>query len=133
MEAQAATVGGGPARHRESPSVALPPGASVGLSFSAGGLLFPYYIGVASALQDNGIITESTHMAGTSAGAILVGCMGGGIGLDEILECNKSMYAELENHGTIGRIRPVLRRSILEALPRDAHLRASGRITIAVT
>ena len=48
-------------------------------------------------------------------------------------ECNKSMYAELENHGTIGRIRPVLRRSILEALPPDAHLRASGRITIAVT
>ena len=44
----------------------------VGFSFSSGGLLLPYHLGVLDCLQYNGFVTEQTPLAGASAGAIAV-------------------------------------------------------------
>merc|ERR1719506_1415662 len=41
------------------------------ITFSPGGLLFPYYIGVGYELKRLGMITPTTPLAGSSAGAIV--------------------------------------------------------------
>jgi len=45
-----------------------------GFSFSPGGLLFPYHLGVVTALNYHKRITDKVHLAGASAGAIAVAC-----------------------------------------------------------
>lgn len=44
---------------------------SLGLGFSAGGLLLPYYIGVVQGLHELNIITPRTQIAGASAGSLI--------------------------------------------------------------
>jgi len=45
---------------------------TIGFSVSPGGLLFPYHLGVLASLSYHGYITDQTHLAGSSAGAIAV-------------------------------------------------------------
>jgi hypothetical protein len=71
----------------ESTRMILPsgpnPGQSIGFSFSPGGLLLPYHMGVADCLIKEGYIDPSqTVLAGSSAGAIAT--MAIGCGLDPI-------------------------------------------------
>lgn len=44
----------------------------LGFSFSPGGLLLPYHLGVLASLSHYGYVTPETHLAGSSAGAIAV-------------------------------------------------------------
>lgn len=44
----------------------------LGFSFSPGGLLLPYHLGVLASLAHHGYVTPETHLAGSSAGAIAV-------------------------------------------------------------
>ena len=44
----------------------------IGFSFSPGGLLFPYHLGVIESLSTNGHLTPHSPIAGSSAGAIAV-------------------------------------------------------------
>lgn len=48
----------------------LPPTltSKVGISFTPGGLLFPYHLGVAKCLAKNGLLATDTSLAGASAG-----------------------------------------------------------------
>lgn len=48
----------------------IPPLSSTGFSFSPGGLLFPYHLGVITSLEHHGRLTDQVHLAGASAGAI---------------------------------------------------------------
>merc|ERR1712072_104192 len=48
----------------------------LGFGFSAGGLLFPYFVGNAVALKRLGLITEDTVFAGSSAGSLISAFLG---------------------------------------------------------
>ena len=57
----------------------------LGIGFSAGGLLFPYYVGVAYALKDAGALVPGvTPLAGASAGSLIAACVGTGLGKEEV-------------------------------------------------
>ena len=57
----------------------------LGLGFSAGGLLFPYYVGVAYSLKDSGALVPGvTPLAGASAGSLIAACVGTGLGKEEV-------------------------------------------------
>ena len=46
-------------------------GPDVGISFTVGGLLFPYQLGAAKALYEAGVASPATPLAGASSGAIV--------------------------------------------------------------
>jgi hypothetical protein len=43
-----------------------------------------YYLGVAQKLQELGIMTDDTQLAGASAGSLIVACIKAGLPFDEI-------------------------------------------------
>ena len=47
---------------------------SLSFGFSAGGLLFPYYVGASKFLMASRIMTERTRVAGASAGSLIAAC-----------------------------------------------------------
>ncbi len=59
---------------------------STSLPFPAGGLLFPYMLGVCSQLQELGILTEATPVAGASAGSIVAVCSKSGLSTQLLTE-----------------------------------------------
>lgn len=61
-------------------------GFELGFSFSPGGLLLPYHLGVMSALVESGHVTSRTPLAGSSAGAIAVAAFAAGVPIEETLE-----------------------------------------------
>lgn len=66
---------------------------NLSFGFSAGGCLFPMYIGVAGALQDAGLLTEETKLGGASAGSLIAACIKSGMSLDEVTEqCLRLMH-----------------------------------------
>lgn len=67
---------------------------SLAFGFSAGGLLFPYYIGIMSALDDLGIsAVGQMHLAGASAGSLIAGCYHAGIPVSGIMEATMELIA----------------------------------------
>ena len=55
------------------------------MGFSAGGLLFPYYVGVAYSLKESGALVPGvTPLAGASAGSLIAACVGTGLGKEEV-------------------------------------------------
>lgn len=57
----------------------------LGIGFSAGGLLFPYYVGVAYGLKEAGALVPGvTPLAGASAGSLIAACVGTGLGKKEV-------------------------------------------------
>lgn len=106
---------------------------SPGFSYSAAGLLFPYHLGVTQCLIDNGYITEETPFAGSSAGAIVCAVVACGVEMRWALEATKQLAKDCRENGTAFRLGFVLRKFLEEFLPEDAHIRASGRIRVAVT
>lgn len=59
--------------------------APYGFSFSAGGLLFSYYIGIAAGLRDAGVLLPETPVAGASAGSLIAACCKSGLSTDTIV------------------------------------------------
>ena len=53
----------------------LPISQGLGFGFSAGGLLFPYFVGNAVALKRLGLVNEETVYAGSSAGSLISACL----------------------------------------------------------
>lgn len=101
--------------------------------FSAGGMLFPYYIGALYMLQELGIVTERTKLGGASAGSLIATCFHAGLGRDQVLDDCLRLAHDCRTNGTRGRLGPVLRNSLRKSLPDDAHERCSGAAYIAVT
>ncbi|KAH7518795.1 hypothetical protein FEM48_Zijuj09G0208900 [Ziziphus jujuba var. spinosa] len=106
---------------------------SPGFSFSAAGLLFPYHLGVARFLIENGYIKETTPLAGSSAGAIVCAVIASGASMEEALLATKILAEDCRNKGTAFRLGAVLRDVLDKFLPDDAHSRSNGRVRVAVT
>ncbi|CAI8591504.1 unnamed protein product [Vicia faba] len=104
-----------------------------GFSFSAAGLLFPYHLGVAHFLIQNGYIKETTPLAGSSAGAIVCAVIASGASMEEALSATKVLAEDCRSRGTAFRLGAVLRDILQEFLPDDIHTRSNGRIRVAVT
>ncbi|KAL9245966.1 hypothetical protein vseg_019556 [Gypsophila vaccaria] len=106
---------------------------SPGFSFSAAGLLFPYHLGVAHFLLQNGFIKETTPLAGSSAGAIVCAVIASGKTMKDALEATKGLADDCRSKGTAFRLGAVLRDVLDKVLPDDIHIRCSGRVRVAVT
>ncbi|XP_073125438.1 uncharacterized protein [Henckelia pumila] len=106
---------------------------SPGFSFSAAGLLFPYHLGVAHFLIENGYIKETTPLAGASAGAIVCAVIASGASMHEALKATKILAEDCRLRGTAFRLGAVLRDILDKFLPDDTHIRSNGRVRIAVT
>ncbi|KAL6176451.1 hypothetical protein ACLB2K_053084 [Fragaria x ananassa] len=106
---------------------------SPGFSFSAAGLLFPYHLGAAQFLIENGYIKETTPLAGSSAGAIVCAVIASGASMEEALQATKILAEDCRNRGTAFRLGAVLRDVLEKFLPEDAHIRSNGRVRVAVT
>lgn len=106
---------------------------SPGFSFSAAGLLFPYHLGVAKFLIENGYIKESTPLAGSSAGAIVCAVIASGATMEEALQATKVLAEDCRHGGTAFRLGAVLRGVLDNFLPDDVHIRSNGRVRVAVT
>ncbi|CAL0300786.1 unnamed protein product [Lupinus luteus] len=106
---------------------------SPGFSFSAAGLLFPYHLGAAQFLIQNGYITETTPLAGSSAGAIVCAVIASGASMEEALKATKVLAEDCRSRGTAFRLGAVLRDVLVDFLPEDAHIRSNGRVRVGVT
>ncbi|PWA90544.1 acyl transferase/acyl hydrolase/lysophospholipase [Artemisia annua] len=106
---------------------------SPGFSFSAAGLLFPYHLGVAKYLIENGYIKDTTPLAGSSAGAIVCAVVASGATMEEALQATKILAEDCRSRGTAFRLGAVLREVLEQFLPEDAHIRSNGRVRVAVT
>ncbi|KAL6842910.1 hypothetical protein ACP4OV_027223 [Aristida adscensionis] len=104
-----------------------------GFSFSAAGLLFPYHIGAAQCLIDRGYITETTPLAGSSAGAIICAVIASGNTMQDALQVTKVLADNCRSNGTAFRLGTVLREVLDKFLPDDLHIRCNGRIRVAIT
>jgi len=106
---------------------------TLSFGFSAGGCLFPYFIGVASALRDANVLTNTTQLAGASAGSLVSACIKSGMSVDQITDLCLKMMHDLRTNGTRGRLGPVLESFLHTHLPHDAHQRCSNKAHVAVT
>ncbi|KAK6916014.1 hypothetical protein RJ641_018875 [Dillenia turbinata] len=106
---------------------------SPGFSFSAAGLLFPYHLGAAQLLIENGYIKETTPLAGSSAGAIVCAVIASGNSMQDALKATKILAADCRLKGTAFRLGAVLRGVLDDFLPVDVHVKSNGRVRVAVT
>jgi hypothetical protein len=98
------------------------------VGFSAGGLLFPYYVGVTEGLADAGVLDDSTQLAGASAGALIAAAVAPG-GVYAVAEDSSPTQVELVHHMCMSRGVP--RPDHLP--PRMATLAMGGVVVQAVT
>ncbi|GLI66184.1 hypothetical protein VaNZ11_009948 [Volvox africanus] len=104
-----------------------------GFGFSAGGLLFPYFLGVAVQLQAMNVLRPETAVAGASAGSIVAVCTKSGLSEQQLLDAFVDLSRDCRQGGTRARLKSVLQRVLQEALPYDIHERCEGRVFLAVT
>jgi hypothetical protein len=107
--------------------------APLGVGFSAGGLLFPYYVGVVEALRDAQLLTDDTQLAGASAGSLIAAVVATKMDLSDVMEVLRTFSADLRANGTRGRLREALQKTLLSALPSDSLTLANKRLHVAVT
>ena len=105
----------------------------ISFGFSAGGCLFPYYIGVAGGLQNAGIMRSETKLGGASAGSLIAACVKSGMASEELTELTLRLMHDCRRNGTRGRLGPVLRKFLEKNLPEDAHERCTETTFVAVT
>lgn len=102
----------------------LPPPSSTGFSFSPGGLLFPYHLGVITSLEHHGRLTDQVHLAGASAGAIAVASHAAKTPPAKALEAafNVCDACETQFGGrAVGKLLPLLEVEMDKVLSPDAH------------
>ena len=110
-----------------------PKDQSVRFGFSAGGLLFPFYIGVCRGLEQAGYLSPETKLAGASAGSLIAACVNSGLSMDTVTRLCEDLMEDCREHGTRGRLGIVLERFLQSALPEDAHIRCTGKTFVAVS
>jgi hypothetical protein len=96
----------------------------LGFSLSPGGLLFPYHLGVLTALQRRGYVTDQTPLAGSSAGAIAVASHGAKVDpMDALSGCIRisEHCLKSEDGRARGKLMKLLEKELDEMLPPDAH------------
>jgi hypothetical protein len=70
----------------------------LGFSFSPGGLLLPYHLGVIAALSGSGLLLPTTPLAGSSAGAIAVASFAAGVEPKTALEASSVLLHQCYFH-----------------------------------
>eukprot|EP00965_Chrysotila_dentata_P227662 6196141-Pleurochrysis_carterae.AAC.5 len=101
--------------------------AAVGFSFSPGGLLFPYFIGIGYSLLSAGAIDSRTPLGGSSAGSIVAGALACGVDKTEVRRGLSELAANVRNGQTLN---SALRLELDRLLPDDAPERAEGRLKV---
>jgi hypothetical protein len=84
-------------------------------------------------LIQEGYITETTPLAGSSAGALVCAVVGGGVSMYDALQATKELALDCRTYGTAFRLGAVLRNFLEKFLPEDCHTKVNGRIRVAVT
>lgn len=120
--APAGLVVPGSAQHRphrgRSPSPRLsdkPP--ALGFTFTPGGLLFPYYVGIAYSLKEAGLVSPTTPVGGSSAGSIVAAALACGVEEETVLSGLAALVEDVRS-GT--RLNPALRKQLDVLMPEDA-------------
>lgn len=102
----------------------------VAFSLSPGGLLLPYHIGCLAALSYHGHITDTTSLAGSSAGAIAVASHASGVDPVSALKASIRVAEKCYFNPLMiasGGLLPCLRKELNDLLPDDAHHRLNDR------
>mmetsp|Transcript_13610 Transcript_13610/g.34946 ORF Transcript_13610/g.34946 Transcript_13610/m.34946 type:complete len:330 (+) Transcript_13610:46-1035(+) len=105
----------------------------LGFGFSAGGMLFPYLIGVVKELNEQGIMTDRTKVAGASAGSIVAVASASGLPMDEIMEACLELAHDYRSFGTRGRMGTQLQMCLEKAMPDDIHERCNDTAHVGLT
>lgn len=99
-----------------------------GYSLSPGGLLFPYHIGVLTALEHLGALEDASPIAGSSAGAIAVCSHGARVKPEVALDATIRMAETCDTMGGArGNLLPLLQHELETILPEDSHLTINNR------
>ncbi|KAL3786395.1 hypothetical protein HJC23_002952 [Cyclotella cryptica] len=104
--------------------------ASVGYSFSPGGLLFPYHLGVITSLNYHKRLPPSVHLAGASAGAIAVAAHASQTPPEHAFEAAHRVCEECRNKfngRAIGNLLPLLKVELDKTFSQDAHVIVNER------
>ena len=127
---QPAGVADGDADAADAAGDADEPLAPVGFSFSPGGLLFPYYVGVAYGLQALGRLERGvTAIGGSSAGAIVAVALACGLSEASVVASMQALVEDVRD----GKAKDVALREQLDLLLDDeSHLVAmASRLTLS--
>ena len=104
------------------------PQPQLGFSFSPGGMLLPYHLGVMDSLTTCGLLDETTPVAGSSAGAIAVATHACGLSSAAVLDATIALAAECQAAGGArGRLIPALRRQMQRMIGREQLERIQNR------
>ncbi|CAB1113632.1 unnamed protein product [Ectocarpus sp. CCAP 1310/34] len=110
--------------------------SQIGFSFTPGGLLFPYHLGVAKCLEMEGFLSNDTPLAGSSAGALAAVVVGCGLSIDTAAELSGRVFDDCSDGGAAFRLRNIVQKSLDGALPEDAHEilnNREGAVTVGIT
>jgi hypothetical protein len=102
----------------------IPPASSTGYSFSPGGLLLPYHLGVITALGHHGRVSDKVHLAGASAGAIAVASHAARTPPARALEAAFRVCDACETRfggRAVGKLLPLLKVELEKCFPPEAH------------
>ena len=99
-----------------------------GFSFSPGGLLLPYHVGVMGALEYNQVLTPETPIAGSSAGAIACASHASRVPSTQVLEATIAISDRCEQlGGARGNLLPLLKEKLDELLTDERFEDAQAR------
>ncbi|MEW5301831.1 MAG: hypothetical protein WDW36_004666 [Sanguina aurantia] len=105
----------------------------LGFGFSAGGFLFPYYLGILWQLSELGLLRGRVRMAGASAGSLAIATYNSGLTVQAATDALFSFAADCRAKGTHFRIGLLLEDFLHKYLPTDAHLLNKGVSYVALT
>ncbi|XP_022705176.1 patanin-like phospholipase domain-containing protein [Varroa jacobsoni] len=108
------------------------------LSFSGGGFLGIYHVGVALAFRDFAPHVANRKVFGTSAGALAASCLVSGFPMDKAINNIVTLAVHCRSL-PLGPLHPrfnlfdTMRRDLDLYMPADAHIRSSGKLFVSVT
>lgn len=117
----------------------MPDHRQLSVAFSGALFAWPYQAGVAAFVQQHGLVDERSRIYGTSSGSVVAVMLACGI---DIARVGLAAGLEANLRAAGGRKNPLFRPANViatyfkifgEALPADAHVRASGRLFVRVT
>ncbi|KAM9430727.1 uncharacterized protein pnpla1 isoform 2-T3 [Salvelinus alpinus] len=114
--------------------------APLSISFSGSGFLATYQLGVAQSMLDRSpwVLQAAPKVMGASAGSLVAAAVVCGSSLDAVRDEMLRFARQMKGH-ILGPLHPAgnvsvwIERMVRLLLPADAHIRASGRLAIAMT
>lgn len=105
-----------------------------GFGFSAAGMIFPYHCGAWEVLDELGMLTPDTPVAGASAGALVAAMHACGISPAEGKRILLTVLGDCRENGVVGRVGGVLESALRAELPANAHTLCSrGKLFVSIT